>query len=106
PQGAPMDDVAPTLWAVDADGVFTFASGCLFGASRVDPSAAIGRSVSDVYAGHPAVLEHVRRALAGEAFATSIRAEDSTFEVRYAPQKDAAGTTTGVIAAAARQPGS
>lgn len=105
PTGGPVAGgvEAPTLWAVDAGGLFTFASGALFGVAGVDPAVVTGRSVYQVYAAHPVILEHVRRALTGETFVAPIQVGDSSFEVRYAPQKDAAGGVTGVIASASRQ---
>jgi PAS domain S-box-containing protein len=88
------------LWALDANGIFTFSDGGALRRLGLRPGEVVGRSVFDVYAGHPSIVEDNRRALAGEEFTTTAVLAGAMFETRYAVQRDAAGAVSGVIGVA------
>src|SRR5438445_804178 len=63
----------------------------------VSSNEVIGRSVFDLYADSPRVLENVRGALAGEMLASVSEVSGLCYEVHYVPLRDAAGAVTGVL---------
>ena len=88
------------LFALDSDGVFTHSEGKGLEALGLKPGEVVGRSVWELYSDEPAILENVRRALAGENHTGVVRIGEIEFETRYAPYRDAAGHVLGVIGVA------
>ena len=88
------------LFAVDREGLFTLAEGKGLTALGVNPHEHIGLSVFDLYRDVPEIVEAARRALVGEAFTTTARAEELVFEAHVAPVRDHDGRITGAIAVA------
>src|SRR5882672_11393517 len=88
------------LFALDRNGVFTLSEGEGLKALGLKPGELVGQSVFELYPGNPEVLESVRRALAGEAFAGAIDVGDLTFEMRYTPLTGDASNVVGVIGVA------
>ncbi|MDQ5857742.1 MAG: EAL domain-containing protein [Acidobacteriota bacterium] len=88
------------LFAVDREGVFTHAEGKGLQALGLKPGEVVGRSVRETYAEHPDILEHIRRALAGETHTETVRVGEIAFETRYAPYRDDGGHVLGVIGVA------
>ena len=93
--GAPI-----IMFALDREGVFTFSEGRGFDTVDVDPTRAIGRSVFEIYNDMPDILEDVRRALGGEAFASTVELYGLTLDVRYSPVRGENGEVSGVIGVA------
>ena len=93
--GAPI-----IMFALDREGVFTFSEGRGFDTVNVDPTRAIGRSVFEIYNDMPDILEDVRRALGGEAFASTVELYGLTLDVRYSPVRGENGEVSGVIGVA------
>jgi PAS domain-containing protein len=60
----------------------------------------VGRSVFEIYGDNPQVLANVRRALAGEAFSTTVDVGEVAFEARYSPLTDEGNNVIGVIGVA------
>lgn len=85
------------LWTTDMDGVFTLSEGRGLQLIGSAPGRSVGRSVSEVYAGNPEVVDNVRRALAGEQFVTQVLAGERVFEALYAPLYDDQGQQVGSI---------
>ena len=85
------------LWGVDAKGVFTHVEGA--GMARVRLSAAehVGRSIFDLYADHPALPGHIRRALAGEAHSGIVSLPEGSWETQYLPVRGPRGRVRGVV---------
>lgn len=85
------------LFAINALGTFTAYEGAGMAALGLAPGALVGRSVYDVCRDHPALLENVRRALAGETFSAHAAFGDSVFETYHAPVRDDSGAIVGII---------
>ena len=88
------------LFALDRDGNFTHSEGKGLEGLGVKPGEVVGKSVWDVYRKFPDLLEHVRRALSGDAHTATVRLGDVSFETRYAPHRDSDGRVEGVIGVA------
>ncbi len=88
------------LFALDRDGVFTLSEGRSLAALGLEPGQVVGQSVWELYKDAPAILDHVRRALAGEEFAVVVDVGPLAFETSYAPLKGADGSIQGVIGVA------
>jgi len=96
-------DTAPiVLFAFDLNGIFTLSAGKGLQLLGLKPGQVIGMSVYDVYHDAPEVLDHVRRALAGEDFwaIDPLPHVERIFETRWAPLRDSAGNQLGVIGVA------
>ncbi|HEU4760190.1 MAG TPA: EAL domain-containing protein, partial [Dehalococcoidia bacterium] len=87
------------LFALDREGLFTMSEGKGLSALGLEPGQVVGQSVFEVYKDVPAVMENVRRALAGEAFASIVEVGDLVFETWYSPLLGS-GEVNGVIGVA------
>ncbi|GBF05809.1 sensor domain-containing diguanylate cyclase [Deinococcus aerius] len=91
-------EAAPViLWTADAAGTFTLVEGRGLAALGANPAELVGRSVREVFAGDPAVLANLDRALAGESFTTQVAVGGRIFEAHYAPLHDAGGRPVGLV---------
>jgi len=89
------------LFALDPRGTITLSEGQGLAALRHRPGETmVGRSIFEVYRDAPAVLDHARRALGGEAFTATTRVLGATFETYFAPLRDADGALAGAIGVA------
>ncbi|WP_051096955.1 diguanylate cyclase domain-containing protein [Deinococcus aquatilis] len=94
-------DAAPlVLWTTDARGVVTLSEGRGLRAIGTTPGAVVGQRVEDVFVRAPDVIQNVRRALGGEAFASSVSIGTRIFDARYGPLRDTDGTLTGSLGVA------
>lgn len=93
------------LFAVDAEGVFTLSEGTGLGAPGLEPGELVGRSAFEAYRDAPAVGESLRRALAGEAFASVVTVRGVAFRCLYNPLRNAAGAVVGVVGSAVETSG-
>ena len=98
---AVISSVPIVLFAWDPEGTFVLSEGKGLEALGLRPGEVVGRSVFDVYRELPEVLATARRALAGEAFSTSMSVGPAHFDVWYSPVRDERGTVTTVIGVAA-----
>jgi PAS domain-containing protein len=88
------------LFALDANGMFTLSEGRALESLGLVPGQVVGRSAYEIYRGVPAVLDNIRRALAGEEFTAVVDLGKFAFETRYTPVRDAEGRVTGLIGVA------
>lgn len=88
------------LFALDRDGVFTFAAGKGLAAIGLAPEQIVGQSVFALFAGVPQLLDDVRRTLAGEDCTAVAEVGAVVVDVRHTPVRDGAGAITGVIGVA------
>jgi PAS domain-containing protein len=88
-----------TMWAVDANGVFTTASGSGFEYSIVGGEV-VGRSIFEECAAQPEILDLTRRALAGETVRQTVQAGQNVFEIRCAPLCNEQGENVGATSVA------
>ncbi len=86
------------LFTLDRHGTITLSAGQGLAALHRRPGEApVGRSIFEVYRDVPLVLDHIRRALGGEAFTARTVVGDATYETHYLPLHAADGTLTGVL---------
>ncbi len=88
------------LFALDRTGVVTMAEGKGLEALGFKPGQVVGVSAFDLYPDVPETLEHVRRALAGEAFAALDRLGELEFETHWMPLRDSRSHLDGTIGVA------
>ena len=90
------------LMALDKDGVFTLAEGSGLRGLGLTPEATVGHNLFVGYKDEPELLDHVRRALAGETFVAydRVRAFGSWWETHWTPLLDAQGRPAGATAVA------
>jgi PAS domain S-box-containing protein len=93
--GAPV-----VLFALDRAGKIELSAGQGLAALGRRAGQTVGRSIFEVYQDAPRVLADVRRALAGEAFTSTVSVAGATFETRYAPRRDPDGAVVGTIGVA------
>jgi diguanylate cyclase (GGDEF)-like protein/PAS domain S-box-containing protein len=84
------------IWAVDRDGVITLSDGQGLHSLGLKPGELVGRSALEVYAGAPALIAAIRRALGGEGFVAEIPVGDRVLETWCAPVRHNDGAVTGV----------
>ena len=90
------------LFALDPAGVFTLSAGRGLQELGLKPGEVVGRSVFDLYGENSEILDHFRRALAGEEFVATdeVPQRQRIYETRWAPGPDRAGIRSGVIGVA------
>src|SRR5262249_9580283 len=90
------------LFALDQKGRFTLAEGSGLRALGLKPGEPAGHNVFEGYRREPVIVEHVRRALAGEAFTAydEVQESGSWWETRWSPLFDEAGRPNGATAVA------
>jgi PAS domain S-box-containing protein len=92
-----VENAQPIVFLLDADGTFLLSEGEDLGAVGLEPGEAVGTSVYDRYADHPALLAHIDRALDGETVDDTIEMGDVVFDIWYAPYYDRSGDVAGCI---------
>ncbi|HSD72640.1 MAG TPA: PAS domain S-box protein, partial [Thermoanaerobaculia bacterium] len=95
-----VGNIPVILFAIDPDGTFTHSEGKGLETLGLKPGEVVGRSVWEVYRKFPEILEHIRRALSGDAHGAVVRLGENAFETRYAPYRGADGRVVGVIGVA------
>ena len=88
------------LFATDREGVFTVSEGRGLERLGQTPGESVGKSAFEMYQDHPAILDNLRRALAGEEFTSVIEVSGMAFETSYAPLMAPEGEILGVIGVA------
>lgn len=88
------------LWAMDRDGTVQLSVGRTLQTLGFQEGELVGRSVYELYATRPDILDYIRRALAGESFVANIDLGGVYLESHYAPMHDAAGEIQGVMGVA------
>lgn len=87
-----ISDAPIVLWAVDADGVFTFSEGRGLVPLGLAPGEVVGRSLFDLYAPYPVIVESVKRCLArGEETHFLAEVGKGTFDTRVTPTPERDG---------------
>ncbi len=85
---------------IDRQGQFTLSEGHGLADLGLEPGEVVGKSIYDLYADVPQILECVKRALNGETVEATIQAEDTHWNAYYYPTRNAKGRITGVIGVA------
>ena len=97
---AVIANVPVVVFALDAQGFFTFSEGQGLAALGLAPGEVVGRSVFEVYQELPALLEHMHAALAGSAHSWTEEVGTRIYETHSMPLRDAAGRLTGIAGVA------
>jgi PAS domain S-box-containing protein len=85
------------LFALDRDGVFTASEGAGLRALGLQRGEVVGRSVFQVYARVPQLLELIRRVLQGESLKWEVEVEGAWWETHAEPMRDQYGRPLGVV---------
>jgi PAS domain S-box-containing protein len=83
-------------WTIGRDHRFTLSVGQGLGLLGLREGEVVGKSVFEVYADQPQILEDYRRALAGETFLTIDDVGQVVFESHWGPLRDETGAVVGV----------
>jgi two-component system, cell cycle sensor histidine kinase and response regulator CckA len=97
---AVISSVPIVLWAIDRRGIVTLSEGSLLGGIGLAPGRVVGRSIFDLYANAPGVLDYTRAALRGESPTWMLNLHGRTFSGCYTPLRDASGAIAGAIGVA------
>ena len=93
-----VENAPIVLWATDATGKFTLGEGRGLAQMGLRPGQALGMSVFEFYKDVPAILDNIRRGLAGEEFAQTLTVAGRVYETMYCPLRDdAASAVTGLL---------
>ncbi len=95
-----IDHAPMVLWMLDTRGTFTLSEGRGLEVLGLRPGEVVGRTIWEVYASSPTVLEDARRALEGEARASLVNLGSLWFETRCAPLRAPAGEIVGMVGVA------
>jgi PAS domain S-box-containing protein len=85
------------LFALDRDGVFTASEGAGLRVLGLKRGEVVGRSVFQVYAQVPQLLELIRRVLQGESLKWVVEVEGAWWETHAEPMRDEYDRTLGVV---------
>jgi PAS domain S-box-containing protein len=85
------------VFATDSEGIFTMSEGRALEALGLAPGEVVGQSAFEMYRDYPEILSALRSALAGEESVSSVDVVDRSYEVSYAPIRDARGKVKGVF---------
>jgi PAS domain S-box-containing protein len=85
------------LWALDQDGIFTLSEGKGLSRLGLQPGEVVGRSIYDVYAREPSLLDNIRQAFAGKLQSWVQAVDGLLFDVQVTPLRDQQGVITGII---------
>ena len=95
-----LTNVPAILFSIDRNGVITMAEGRGTGVFSGVEGAIVGHSVAELYGDMPALVESVKRALAGESFSITMQMRHLHFDIAFSPVLMPDGTVTGVIGVA------
>lgn len=85
------------LFAIDADGTVRLSMGRGLHKLGKRSGDSVGKSIWELYAHYPEVLDDLRRAFAGEELVTKSVMGDVAFETNLVPVRDSDGVVTGLI---------
>jgi diguanylate cyclase (GGDEF)-like protein/PAS domain S-box-containing protein len=85
------------LFALDAQGIFTFSRGKALHLLGYRDDEAVGQSVFDIFAALPKQLQYIRCALAGETVTSLANLPNAVLETKFTPLFDEEQQVTGVI---------
>ena len=88
------------LWAIDSRGTFTLSEGKGLAPLGLEPGAAVGRSVFEMFADVPQVVDQIHRALAGETFTVEVTIQNLVYDSFVTPIYDQQGQIAGAIGVA------
>jgi len=88
------------LFMTDPDMVVTFVQGKGLDLLGLRPEQIQGRPILEAFPSGASLVDHCRRALSGQEFATTILIESIPFEVYFSTLRDRTGATTSIVGVA------
>lgn len=88
------------IWAFDENGVFMLSEGKALASLGLKPGEVIGKSVFEIYADHPVIMDAVKQVLSGKQLTKEINVNGCFFEVEHIPMYDASQNLVGAIGVA------
>jgi len=96
----PRHSMPLVQWMIDEQGVFTLSEGEGLSTLGLEPGEIVGKSIYDVYANFPQILDNVQRALNGEVVNDTVELEDQIWDSRYYPVRGENGKISGIVGTA------
>jgi PAS domain S-box-containing protein len=84
------------FWSYDAQGVLTLSEGQGLQAVGMKAGELVGRSLFELYADRPDILQIVQRGLRGEAFSVEVEFQGAWFDARLLPERGPDGQVVAV----------
>ena len=91
-----VDHAPIAIWSTDADGRITLSAGAGLASLGVKSGELVGQNMFELYRDYPAIIEALRRGLAGESFWYSVHIGEAFYDTWLTPLTDAAGRIAGV----------
>ena len=95
-----INNAPVVLWAIDTNGVFTFAEGRILNKFGLNPGEVVGHSIFELYADNKEIISNAHRALAGEKFSSTTEYAGIIFDNRFSPLVNDDGYVVGAICVA------
>lgn len=93
-----LANIPVVIFALDLDGFFTLSEGKGLQILGLTPGQVVGQSVFDIYRENKPLLQHIYRAMTGEAFQALVGDNNGhTFDTWYSPLVDGDGHMQGVL---------
>ena len=88
------------LFALDSQGTYTFVDGKGLGSFGQRSEQVVGRTIFELFARYPTIVEHARIALSGKPTEAVFEVRDRVYESRFVPVLGEGGRLDGVIGVA------
>ena len=90
------DNLPVVVYALDADGRFTYSGGKGLARLGLAPGEVVGQNVLQLYKDYPEVVEAIRRALNGEAHTQTLQVGNLWYQCYFVPERDERGNVVGI----------
>ena len=90
------DNLPVVIYALDADGRFTYSGGKGLERLGLAPGEVVGQNALEVYRDYPDVVDAIRRALNGETHVQTLQVGNLWYQCYFVPQRDECGHVAGV----------
>ncbi len=92
-----MQNLPTVMFSIDCDGLFTVSEGASLERLGLQPGQVVGQSALELYADYPDIVAALQMALAGVSSHQRSEVQGFTFDVWYAPLRDADGNLNGAM---------
>ncbi len=92
-----MQNLPTVVFSIDRDGLFTLLEGAGLARVGLKPGELVGQSALDLYADYPDIVAALQMALAGAPSHSRSEVDGVTFDIWYAPIRDADGNLDGAM---------
>ncbi len=90
------DNLPVVVYALDADGRFTYSGGKGLARLGLAPGEVVGQNALGLYKDYPEVVEAIRRALNGEAHTQTLQVGNLWYQCCFVPDRDELGNVVGI----------